>query len=325
MDNPLITVIIPVYNVKKYLNRCVDSVVNQTYHNIEILLIDDGSTDGSSRLCDSLCKKDNRIKAIHKKNGGLSSARNFGLDLMTGDYVTFLDSDDYLSLDFIKSAYELVYNSNADISILRMKNIPENENEEIIDNEKPYIKNFTSEQAIEISLYQTIFDSSAPGKLYKKFIFNDIRFPLNKINEDVAVCHKILDIAKKIVFSNKIGYYYRQRNSSIMHTFNINRLDGLEWAIEIETFCKEKYPKLIKAAKCRRFTVAIHLLLEMPMKGFERDKCIDIVMREIKRNRISVIFNYKSRIRDKAAAFLSFFGERTLKLAWNSKFAIKKG
>ena len=324
MKNALITIIIPVYNVKKYLKRCIDSVIKQSYTNLEILLIDDGSTDGSEKLCDFFAKEDKRIRVIHKENGGLSSARNCGLELMTGDFVSFLDSDDYLAIDFIESAYGLICSSYADISILKMKNVLETENEEITDNKKVYIKTLNSEKAIEISLYQTIFDSSAPGKLYKSSIFDEIRFPINKINEDVAVCHKLMEKASIIVFMNKIGYYYRQRNSSIMHTFNSNRLDGLEWAIEIESFCKQKYPKLIKAAKCRRFTVAIHLLLEMPEEGNNRKNSIDIVNKEIRRNRISVIFNYKSRIRDKAAAFLSFFGEKTLKYAWNSKFAIKK-
>lgn len=322
----MITIIIPVYNVIKYLDRCIESALNQTYKDIEIILVDDGSTDGSSELCDKYKEIDSRIKVIHKKNEGLSSARNMGLDNMTGKYVTFLDSDDYLSSDYVEKSLYMMEKYNADISIMRIKHIPEEINEELEDKKENKEIVYTSQEAIEISLYQTLFGCCAPGKLYKKEIFDKIKFPFGKISEDLAICHELLDKANdKIIFYDKIGYYYRQHNESITHNFNLGRLDGLEWTDKIEKFCASKYPKLLKAARCRTFNVAIHLLLEVPDSGSDRDKCIELIKSKVNQTRMIVIFNKNSRFRDRVAAVLSFFGERNLKKAWNSKFAIKQG
>lgn len=320
----MVSIIIPVYNVEKYINRCIDSVINQTYKNIEIILVDDGSTDNSGKICDSYEKKDERIKVIHKENGGLSSSRNVGIDLSRGDIITFLDSDDYLSSEYIEKSVELYNRHNADIVVLKMIYVAENINEEIKNNTIPKIMEFNSEEAIEISLYQTYFSCCAPGKIYNKKIFKDIRFPLDKLSEDLAVCHELLGCAKKIVYCNEVGYYYRQRSMSIMHTFNIKRLDALKWCDNIEEFCKLNYPNIIKSAECRTFNVAIHLLLDLPKKDENRKVCYKDIISQIKRVRKDVMLDHKARKRERIAAVLSYLGEDFLKIVWNSKISIKK-
>ena len=117
MKKHLVSIVVPVYNVEKYLKRCVDSIINQSYNNIEILLVDDGSTDSSGKICDDYLKKDSRIKVIHKQNGGLSDARNFGIDKSTGDYLSFIDSDDWIEKDMIMNLFNSIINEKSDISI----------------------------------------------------------------------------------------------------------------------------------------------------------------------------------------------------------------
>lgn len=320
----MVTIVIPIYNQIKFMRRSIESSVNQTYSNLQIILVDDGSTDGSDKICDEYAIADKRIEVIHKRNGGLSSARNAGLEIMKGTYVTFLDSDDYLSNDFVERAVTLCENNNADISILDMKYICENVNSEEQQYGEKNISVFTSEQAIEESLYQVRFSCCAPGKLYKRKIFEEIRFPLQKLSEDLAISHKVLNKADLIVFSDRIGYYYRQQGKSIMHVFSSNRMDALQWVHEIETFCEKSYPNIIAAAKCRTFNVATHLLLDIPEKDESEKKYGPILWKDIKRTRFNVLVNSKVRFREKAAAILSFGGTRLLRKVWNSRFAIKK-
>lgn len=320
----MVTVIVPIYNQKRFLNRCIDSIIEQTYKDIEILLVDDGSTDGSDEICEQYKVKDSRVKVIHKPNGGLSSARNIALEDAEGDYITFVDSDDYLANDYVEKSINLCEVNLADISIMNMKYIPENMNEEISDEIKPNVIILSPEQAIECSLYQILFSCCAPGKLYKKHIFEHIRFPLGKLSEDLAVCHNVLACANKIVYSDKIGYYYRQQEKSIMHVFNPQRMDALQWALEIEEFCALNYPDILTAAKCRTFNVAVHLLLDISEKTETNYKFESLLKKEIKRTRMVVLSCHKVRLREKAAALLSFGGSNLLRKIWNSKLAVKK-
>lgn len=319
-----VSIIIPIYNSEKYLKRCIDSVISQTYKNLEIILVNDGSTDNSVNICNEYVKQDSRIKLISKENGGLSSARNKGLEYVTGDYVFYLDSDDYLSKKCIETLVKYIIKYDADISIIKMMYISENTNEEMQNDTKNDIMVMDSEKAIEESLYQRKYSCCAPAKLYKTEIAKEIEFPLGKLSEDLATCHKFLDKANKIVYTSEIGYYYRQHGSSIMHKFNIKRMDALDWAIEIENFCKEKYPKIIKAAKNRTFNVAIHLLLDIQKETENYDRLYKTIWYNIKRTRKSVLFNKNVRLREKAAAILSYGGAKLLKRAWNSKIAIKR-
>lgn len=319
-----VSIIIPVYNVEKYLQRCIESVLQQTYKDIEVVLVDDGSTDNSGNNCDLWSEKDKRIKVIHKVNGGLSSARNAGCRVATGDYILFLDSDDYLSSDCVSKLIKMCEITGSDIAIIQMMYIAEETNDEIGLNQDEYIRVLSVEQAIEASLYQRIFSCCAPAKLYKKTIIDGIEFPVDKVSEDLATCHLFFDKAKKISYTNAIGYYYRQHNNSIMHVFNPKRMDALEWALKIEEFCNVKYPDILLAAKCRTFNVAVHLLLDLPKDGEVHERFYGKLWREIQRTRCQVVLSKKVRFREKAAAILSLGGDKILKIVWNSKLAVKR-
>ena len=320
----MVSIIIPVYNSEKYLRKCFESIKNQTFKDLEIIVVNDGSTDNSLNICKEFGKEDKRVKIISKKNEGLSSARNAGLEITNGDIITFLDSDDYLDKHYIQKSFDLMVSKNADIVIMQMCNVAESTNDAVIINKKVETYVFDSERAIEESLYQKLYTCCAPGKMYKRDIIGNIRFPYGKLAEDLAVCHKFLFNSKKVIYTSEIGYYYRQHDNSIIHTFNSRRLDAFKWTREIESFCEKNYPKILLAAKCRTFNVAIHLLLEIPEKGKVREDCINEIKIEINRTRKSVLFNSKSRMRDRIAAFLSYFGEKVLKFFWNSKLVIKK-
>lgn len=320
-----VSIIIPVYNVQDYLERCIKSVIQQSYKNLEIILVDDGSKDDSGKLCDKYSKFDNRIITIHKENGGLSSARNAGIEIATGEFISFLDSDDYLSSRCIEKMISLINSYNADIAIVQMQFIPENQNEEYTNNiltDKVLI--MKSERAIQESLYQKFYTCCAPAKLYKKGVIKKIRFPVGKLSEDLATCHLFLNNANTIVYSSYCGYYYRQRNSSIMHSFNPSRLDALEWALTIEEFCKSNYPSILNAALCRTFNVAVHLILDLPKNSDMYFLYHNRIWREIKRTRFKVLFDINARKREKIAALISYFGESFMKKIWNSRVAIRK-
>ncbi len=319
-----VSIIVPVYNVEKFLPRCIQSIKEQTYKNLEVIFVDDGSTDNSGKLCDEYVKTDYKAKVIHKKNGGLSSARNIGIKSATGNAVFFLDSDDYLTVDCIERCVKLLESKKADVAIIQIMYISEQENKELKVKSNENIVILTPQQAIEESLYQIKYTCCAPAKLYKREIISNIHFPEGHLSEDLATCHLFLNNASRVIYSNYYGYFYRQRSGSIMHKFDPKRMDALEWALEIEEFCKVYYPEIINATICRTFNVAIHLLLDMPIDKNSYKDYRDTVWKQIYRTRKTVIFDKKTRNREKIAAFLSLFGDKVLRKVWNSKVAIRK-
>ena len=213
----LISVIVPVYNVKDYLEKCVDSILNQTYSKLEVLLVDDGSTDGSGLICEALANKDHRIKVIHQENGGLSAARNAGLDIATGDYIAFVDSDDYINNTMYDDLLTALNDSNADIAICGIRYIDEEDNvlfdislDELFEVEDKKEK-YSQLQEHDILIVVQC------NKLYKREIFRDIRYPVGRIHEDVYVAHRELYNANKIIFIPGEYYNYVQRTGSIMN------------------------------------------------------------------------------------------------------------
>ena len=225
----LISVIVPIYKVEAYLERCIGSIVNQTYKNLEIILVDDGSPDSCPDICDAWKEKDDRIKVIHKKNGGLSDARNYGMQAATGDYITFVDGDDVVSSKYVEYLVKISKCTGADICCIN--HIEFFELKDIvfdIHGESPF-KTYDKYDFLNNNYYesQIINSATAWGKLYKKGLFKNISFPNGKIHEDTFTTYKLYLKANKIgVSSNKL-YFYRKRPGSIMSTRNINSFDNL--------------------------------------------------------------------------------------------------
>lgn len=243
MSNPLISVIVPIYNVEKYLPRCVESIINQEYKNLEIILVDDGSPDNCPQICDDYQKQDSRIKVIHKKNGGLSDARNAGMEIATGEYVAFVDSDDWVDLKMFEHMMEVARNKNADIVECNVYNAYDSYSEKYnVDPYNEYMDNYAIMKAYvkDYNIKTVVWN-----KVYKKELLNGIEFELGKYNEDEFFTYRVLAKANIYVHLENYYYYYYQRKGSIMGSdFSLKKLDSLEGAINRTMYIKENYPDL---------------------------------------------------------------------------------
>ncbi len=302
----LISIIIPVYNVEKYLNECLDSVARQKYSNLEIILVNDGSTDNSKEICENFCKRDSRFILINKENGGLSSARNVGLDNFKGDYLAFIDSDDIVSENYISDLYEVIKKYNCDIAISGYKRFNDSVPCPISLNK---VVELSSNMVIKKILYQSeqeVFSVSACSKLYSKKIFSDIRYPENKINEDVAVFVPIFEKCSKVVCIYNYNYFYRVNVQSITNQkFNLKRMDAIEFSENILKHYEEnKYMK--KAAINMFFRRNIEVLSEMKKDRYSSQKLKSKLISNIKKYRKNVLLDLKSKASTKAAAIGSY-------------------
>lgn len=239
-----ISIIVPIYKVENYIDKCIISITEQTYKNLEIILVDDGSPDKCPEICEKYAKKDNRIKVIHKKNGGLSDARNAGLKVATGKYIGFVDSDDYIEKDMYQILYNNLIKTNSDISIVNLKEVKENE---IIENNVKDEQNIIEYNKLEAlkKLIENKIKSYAWNKLYKKEILNDIEFPIGRKMEDLAVMYKIFEKVNKVVYTDKIEYYYLQRKNSILGNISESLVKDLQYFVkERYDYIEKKYPQL---------------------------------------------------------------------------------
>lgn len=231
---PLITVIVPVYNVEQYLRQCLDSILNQTYQEIEVLLINDGSTDASDEICREYAERDNRIRYFVKENGGLSDARNYALDRAEGEYVTFVDSDDFLMEQALEKLYATSLLGESDLVVGFFCYF-----------EEPYFQLFTKEHFPELpityvdilyALHQMdemvdvnfLRFSTAWGKLYKLSLFDGIRYPYGKYAEDQFTTWRLYLKAEKIAVSNQVVYAYRHNPNSLSNNFNLSHMDYID-------------------------------------------------------------------------------------------------
>ena len=239
---PLITVIIPVYNVESYIKKCVKSIINQTYHNLEIIIVDDGSTDNSGKICDELALLDNRIKIIHKENGGLSDARNTGIDIANGEYIGFVDSDDYIDEEMYEQLLEACRESCAEISICGRicEVIATQKNYDLFTTDK---KVLSSEAAIRNLLLQIDCDSAAWDKLYDAKLFKTVRYPFGVLHEDLNVTTRLFSLATRVAYIGKPLYHYQIRKDSICNqAFSEKKMDIYLQASACREFVKRKYP-----------------------------------------------------------------------------------
>ncbi|HFQ0673997.1 TPA: glycosyltransferase family 2 protein, partial [Enterococcus faecium] len=219
-----ISIIVPVYKVEKYLRKCVDSILAQTFTDFEVILVDDGSPDNSGKICDEYAEKDNRVRVIHKENGGLSSARNAGIDVARGKYLGFVDSDDYIDEDMYEILYENLKIHDADISSVEL--IPFYGDRYKKANKEKKVIILNKKEAIKSVLEGTQFYAYAWNKLYRKELFKDNRYLDGKTFEDAYIIIDLLFQTEKIVVSNEEKYFYLQRNDSIMgKSFSMNNFD----------------------------------------------------------------------------------------------------
>lgn len=240
---PLVSIVVPVYNVERYLENCLKTIVGQTYKNIEILLVDDGSTDSSGEICDYYGEQDSRIKVIHQKNQGLSGARNTALDIAKGEYITCIDSDDFVSETLVEILIQAIIEYKCDIAVCGTVYCDEN-NSMLKSQVVERIKLIEGEEQIRNLLSCFDIATMAWGKLYRRELFSDVRYPIGKYNEDVFTTYKLLDHSKNTVVVNQGLYFYRQVSGSITHSsFSMKHLDAIEGTLERAEFVSKKYPQ----------------------------------------------------------------------------------
>lgn len=314
MERLKVSVIVPVYNVADYLRKCINSIIGQTYAYLEIILVDDGSTDGSEDICDEYAAKDSRVKVIHKANGGLSDARNVGIDAATGKYIAFVDSDDFISVFFIELMLEALLENGADLSMVR-REVAFWDGEQS-DDEVPILKSkeesvkisiLNARDALERMLYQDI-KTGAPFKFLKRDILGNIRFPVGWLYEDLATTYKMIQDSERIAVVDAPIYAYRKRNSSIIRKpFDVDKLIILEITENMLNDIKLFDERLSEAAIARAFASIFSVYLQIPKMDKEHRQ---LMWTYIKEHRGSVLYNHSKYLRkkDKAAAIVSFFG-----------------
>lgn len=239
--NPLISVIVPVYKVEPYLDRCVQSIVGQTYKNLEILLVDDGSPDQCPQMCDQWAQRDARIRVIHKENGGLSSARNAGIDAAKGDYLYFVDSDDYIAPSLCERIMDLFAQYDVDIVTFDCCRIDKNGKD--MGGTETICDGFLSQEAALEKLMRGHINNYAVNKIYRRRVFDDIRFPEGRVWEDMATAYKLFLQADRIYCCSERLYYYCERGDSITSGISGKALGDIFYARHSSYWeLKEIYP-----------------------------------------------------------------------------------
>ncbi len=304
MRQPLVSVIIPVYMVSDYLDRCIESVVDQKYSNIEIILVDDGSPDECARICDKWAEKDVRIIVVHKPNGGLSDARNYGMSIAGGDYISFIDSDDYVSDDFFEILLSTALEHGSDIVECCCTNCYESGKTDSYHDDLT-VSGFSASEGLSALIDEKPFHQHVWDKLYKAEIVQGILFEVGKQHEDVFWTYQVFGQAEKITKINLTMYFYLQRESSIMgQGYSLRSLDFLEGKWNRQLYIEKYYPELALQSKLDFFGSCMYLLqcVIKYMSGVEKRQAIATIRKYKKQCRLT--FKDISAVRGSAKKYI---------------------
>ena len=293
---PKISVIVPIYNVEQYLDQCVQSILNQYYSHLEIILVDDGSEDRCPQMCDDWASKDPRIIVIHKNNGGLSDARNAGLDICTGDYIAFVDSDDWIDPGMFQVMMQAIQQEEADLCACGI--ISCYQDREVRWGNREYITG-NSEVMLDRLYSDSVFPVCSWNKLYRRELWTGLRFPVGKICEDAFTTYLILHKSEKIVQIKEALYYYRIRPKSIMtSSFSKSSMDEEEaWRLNSE-FIRQNYPNIYRRAYTfylQSINVLIHRMNKEDRIQYSKE--YEYLRRIISRNIFFMLFRSTASIK----------------------------
>ena len=304
----MVSIIIPVYNVQDYLARCVDSVLTQTYTDLEIILVDDGSIDISGDICDEYALHDARVRVIHKENGGLSDARNAGLDVARGNYVAFIDADDYVHPSFVELLLKTINETGAQIAVSTWQELKDGDKPRKVKTKRPRCTILTQEEAISSVFYQKKLNHSACSRIFETQLFNNLRFPEGMLYEDLAIIYPLLCKVEKVALINTPMYYYMHRQGSIITTMSLRRTHVLDHIERIEEQVTDEAPQYLPAVRSRHLSACFNMLRLMPVDDPKwqatKERCWDY----IKNMRFLCIKDSKVRLKNKIACLLSYFG-----------------
>ena len=325
MENfPLISLVVPIYNVEEYLHQCVDSLLKQTYPNFEIILVDDGATDNCPQICDEYAKADSRIKVFHKVNGGLADARNYGATKAQGEYISFIDSDDYVSTDYISYMYAILKKYQADIAVCGLTSVwddmyqrKERSKSEVLD----------TEEALRRMCYFRGFGVSACSKLYKLEMVLKYPYPVEKLHEDLATTYKVIGECKKVAYGSREIYFYRQRTNSIMHQpLEEKHLYGIVAANELLEYMEHYYPSVVQAAHCRCARKVYEFIPRVMTDGGYRTDCENFqkLRVELKKHIRFVLRDKHTLLVFKVRYIGMILGYHPMRIVWNITDYIRK-
>lgn len=304
----MVSVVVPVYNVEKYIRHCLDSLVNQKYRDLQIILIDDGSEDHSGDICDEYAHSYSNIEVYHKENGGLSEARNYGMQYATGEWLSFVDSDDIVSLEFFDKLLYAAKEDCLDIVVADYFKVPEKQIG-VLPKEKGRgnVKVWKGIEGTKELLYQKSFTTSAWGKIYKTLLFKNISFPVGKLHEDVGTIYKVFEKAQRIGYLERKLYYYLQRDTSIIHTqFNKRKMDYIYQTKEMVDYYGKNDERLLSAAISRHFSACFQIIQLCPRTSEWMEEYAYIT-KEINKYASEVLNDRKARVKNRFIAILAVF------------------
>ena len=327
MESPLITIIVPVYNVRHFLPACFDSLRKQIYPNCEFLLVDDGSTDGSGVACDEFAKTDARVRVIHQENLGLSGARNRGIKEARGEYLAFLDSDDAIAPDYVSYLFSLAKKYQATLAICGLKEITLKKREINYAADYPE-KAMSTEETLGRMLREEGFTVVAYAKLYHKSLWQGIEFPLGALHEDLATTYKVVERAPRVAFGPEAKYIYIKRASSISNSeFSEKKLDIIKFTDEMCADLEKKFPYLINTVNLRRMHARFSVLRQLvqvsdldPALAAKEQEIIDYLVAHKKH----IFKNPHATSRDKLAMQSLLANKNVFKFAWKAYSKLRK-
>ena len=311
---PLISVILPIYNKQAYLPRCMDSLLKQSYQNLELILVDDGSCNECAQLCDRYDAADSRVKVCHKKNGGISDARNYGLRQATGEYICYVDPDDDVDMDYIAYLYELIQKYRTPMSICQHRVIFENGRTKDYGADGDELQD--GKTCVDRMLYHDVIDTSVWGKLYRRELFEGITFPLGKQFEDMGTVYKLMLKSGQIAVGYASKYSYYMRGDSITNcNFNPHKMDLLEMTDQMAEEVAAAYPDLADAALRRQVYARFSTLNQLLYTNEEQLKAEQVQF--IQKHRMQVLKQKRAPRRDKAAILALSFGLKNYAFLWS--------
>lgn len=329
--NQLIHVVIPIYNVREHLERCIDSVLTQTHENICVWLVDDGSTDGSSQVCDEYARRDMRVQALHKENGGQASARNLALDQIERhwdaekEFVTFVDSDDWVEPDYVEFLLDVLLTSGAEaaqcghyITYSPTYEVQKNENHRLVE--------LGTKDALESILRNGIWDITVWNKIFRASLFRDLRFPVGRYYEDTAIAPLLTERLNRVAVSMEPKYHYVQRYSSTANgtSWTDHKLDFVPIGDEVADHVLKLYPDLTKAALEKRVFVRLSTLSQMVNTGHLDVTRAKEIRAFICQHAWQVLLDKRASKRDKVGILMLLPGLGCYRVAWSLYYALRR-
>lgn len=246
----MVSVVVPIYNTEKYIRQCIETIISQTYSDLQIILVDGNSPDNSKKICEEYAAKDSRITILCHANEGLSSDRNVGIDIAKGEYITFIDGDDFIAFDMIENMLKAAQSENADMVACQVIRCEEYDTPKTIkfENSVYSSESYIDNDKMRIFMQGEKIGTTAWAKLYKTSMFREIKYPVGKNHEDVFTTYKLIHIADKLCIISSVGYVYRKNMSGLSKGFSMSRLDSIRGNLERMQFIEENYPDLAENA-----------------------------------------------------------------------------